>query len=46
MPRLFLNRSVQIRPKAGRDFVKVNLSQALKVMWGSGQLQHSSYIIL
>ncbi len=30
MRRFFLSRSVQIRPKSGRDFAKVILSQALK----------------
>ncbi len=30
MPRLFLNRSVQIRPKSGRDFVQGIFYQALR----------------
>jgi len=30
MPRLFLNRTVQIRPKSWRDVVKVILSQVLR----------------
>gem|GEM_PF-5157262 len=34
MPRLFLNRSVQIWTKSERDFVKVILSQVLNVAKG------------
>ncbi len=32
MPRVFLNRSVQIQPKSWRDIVQVSFSQVLSLM--------------